>query len=96
MTFNENKNIQIRDNAVQLFTIPDPFGYPFEWNVDLKFDICDKSWKMMLSLVWGYFNVFQADSFSASGEDTSPDMSPDCTDELDGMTGLFGYHATAA
>ena len=96
LTFNENENINITDQSVQHTVIPDPQGYPFNWNFDLYWDKCDKCWKMMLSVVWGTFNVFQADSFSASGEDSSPDVSPDCDDELDGMTGLFGYHATSA
>ena len=93
LTFNENRNINIKDNTRQHIVIPDPL-YPFDWNLDFYFD-CDKIWKSQLSLVWGTFNVFQADSFAADNEDTSPDMSPDCNDELDGMLGVFGYTATA-
>lgn len=93
LTFNENRNINISDGTRQHIVIPDPL-YPFDWNLDFYFD-CDKIWKSQLSLTWGTFNVFQADSFSADGEDTSPDTSPDCNDELDGMLGVFGYTATA-
>ena len=99
LTFNENRNIVgMGTNTAGVYSIvvPDPHGYPFDWNFDFQYDICAKAWKSMFSIVWGTFNVFQADSFSASGEDTSPDTSPDCSDELDGLTGIFGYHATAA
>lgn len=96
LTFNENRNIEIRDEAQVHTVIPDPFGYPFDWNLDFYFDKCTKTWKSMYSITWGIFNIFQADSFAASGEDASPDVSPDCTDDLDGMLGVFGYHATAA
>lgn len=96
MTFNENRNIDIRDDSVAHFTIPDPDGYPFEWNIDMYWDHCTKTWKVMYSILWGLFNTFQPDSFAASGEDSSPDTSPDCNDYLDGMLGVFGYEATAA
>lgn len=96
LTFNENRNIMINDESQVHTVIPDPFGYPFDWNLDFYFDVCTKTWKSMYSLTWGIFNIFQADSFAASGEDSSPDVSPDCTDRLDGMLGVFGYHATAA
>lgn len=98
LTFNENRNIAATGvNSPDRFNIvvPDPAGYPFDWNLDFYFDNCTKTWKWMYSILWGTFNVFQADSFSADGESTSPDASPDCNDELDGMTGVFGYHATA-
>jgi hypothetical protein len=95
LTFNENRNINLSDATRQHIVMADPMGYPFDWNLDFYFD-CDKIWKSQLSLTWGTFNLFQADSFAADGEDTSPDTSPDCNDELDGMLGLFGYHATAA
>lgn len=95
LTFNENRNINISTPIQQHTVIADPMGYPFDWNLDFYFDKCDKMWKSQLSLTWGTFNVFQDDSFAASGEGDSPDASPDCSDELDGMLGLFGYHATA-
>jgi hypothetical protein len=96
LTFNENRNINIRDEAQAHFVVPDPLGYPYEWNIDFYFDKCTKTWKFQYSLLWGTFATFQADSFSASGEGESPDASPDCDDELDGMTGVFGYNVTAA
>jgi hypothetical protein len=99
LTFNENRNIEASGVNVadrMNITVPDPFGYPYDWNFDFYFDKCTKTWKSMWSLTYGFFNVFQADSFAASGEDTSPNTSPDCSDELDGMTGIFGYRATAA
>lgn len=96
LTFNENRNINLVDATQAHIVVPDPMGYPFDWNLDFYFDKCDKVWKSQYSLLWGTFNKFQDDAFSADGEDTSPDASPDCNDELDGVTGMFGYHATAA
>lgn len=96
VTFNENRNIDIRDDSVVHMVIPDPNGYPFDWNLDAYWDHCTKTWKLMYSLMWGLFNVYQADSFAGSGESDSPDSSPDCNDPLDGMLGVFGYEATAA
>jgi hypothetical protein len=72
-------------------TVPDPAGYPFDWNLDLYWDICAKKWKMMYSISWGIFNLFQLDSFSSNSETTG---SPDCSDELDNMLGVFGYSIT--
>lgn len=96
LTFNENNNININTETQAHIVVPDPMGYPFDWNLDFYFDLCTKSWKSMYSILWGTFNTFQADSFSADGEGESPDASPDCNDELDGMTGIFGYQVTAA
>lgn len=99
LTFNEFRNIQatgVNTNSMQKLVIPDPDGYPFDWNFDFYFDNCSNTWKMQYSLLWGLFNVYQEDSFSADGESTSPDASPDCNDELDGMTGVFGYTITSA
>lgn len=96
MTFNENENIDLRSEFAAHIVIPDPHGYPFSWNLDMTFDHCNKVWKIQYSLLWGLFNTYQADSFAADGADSSPDTSPDCNDALLGMTGVFGYTATAA
>lgn len=97
LTFNENRNIDISTPTEQHVVIPDPFGYPFSWNLDFYFDNCTKTWKSQYSIVWGVFSPYdQGDAFAADGESTSPDASPDCNDVLDGVTGLWGYRATAA
>lgn len=96
VTFNENRNINIQDDSVVHMVIPDPNGYPFDWNLDAYWDKCTKTWKIMYSVMWGLFNVYQADSFAGIHESDSPDSSPDCADPLDGMLGVFGYEATAA
>lgn len=92
--FNENRNINQDFGDSIHIVIPDPI-YPFDWNMDFSWDKCTKSWIYMLSIHWTVFNVFQSDSFANDGEDTSPDMSPDCNDELRGMMGAFAYRATA-
>lgn len=94
LTFNENRNIMatgVNSNDRFNIVIPDPAGYGFDWNLDFYFDNCDKTWKSMYSITWGLFNVFQNNSF-ADNSDTPG--SPDCTDELDGMLGVFGYNIT--
>ncbi|HEY9488387.1 MAG TPA: hypothetical protein VIQ51_08645 [Chryseosolibacter sp.] len=96
LTFNENRNINLVDKTQAHIVVPDPLGYPFDWNLDFYFDKCDKVWKTQYSLLWGTFSTFQSDSFAADGEGDSPDTSPDCADELDGLTGIFGYEVTAA
>jgi hypothetical protein len=96
LTYNENANIVATGvNTADRFNIvvPDPLGYPFSWNLDFYFDNCTKSWKWMYSLLYGFFNVYQDDSFASSGADSSPDTSPDCNDDLVGMTSVFGYTA---
>jgi hypothetical protein len=97
LTWNENRNIVSTGvNSPDRFNIviPDPAGYPFDWNLDFYFDNCTKTWKSMYSLTWGLFNTFRNDSFAADGEASNPDPSPDCNDELDGMLGVFGYNIT--
>jgi hypothetical protein len=94
VTFNENKNIaDLLGNNGQVgteihTTIQDPDGYPIEWNLDMKWDCTTKQWKYQYSVHWDIFNVYQTDSFST---DTG---TPDCTDDLIGMTGVFPYQIT--
>ncbi len=96
LTFNENANIQATgvNTADRMnIVVPDPFGYGFSWNFDMYFDNCTKSWKSMWSLLYGFFNTYNANSFAGTGDDSSPDTSPDCDDDLIGMLGVFGYTA---
>lgn len=94
LTFNENRNINLTDETQAHIVVPDPVGYPFDWNLDFYFDKCTKTWKFQYSLLWGTFQTFQSDSFA--DDENSPQMSPPCADELLGVTGIFGYEATAA
>lgn len=96
MTFNENADINIEDDSVAHTVIADPNGYPFKWNMDILWVACDKTWKVQFSLLWGLFNVMRPDSFAASGEESSPNVSPDCGDYLDNMLGVFGYNGIKA
>lgn len=92
--FTENSLVEqmgTNDNGKQSIVIDDPAGYPFKWNFDLYYDICDKQWKSVASLQWGVFNTFTNDSFASNADTVG---SPDCGDELDGMTGVFGYSVT--
>jgi hypothetical protein len=94
LTFNENRNIAATGvNTGRSFNIvvPDPAGYPFDWNLDFHFDECEKRWQYMYSVLWGTFNTFRNDSFASNADTTG---SPDCNDELDGMLGVFGYNIT--
>lgn len=104
LTFNENENIMAVNGGGNLGTeihmvVPDPDGlttlvngkrHPIKWNFDVKWDCTNKSWKYMYSLHWDIFNIYQTDSFSS---DTG---TPDCSDDLLGMTGVFLYKATNA
>jgi hypothetical protein len=92
--FNENALVEkmgTNDNGKQSIVIPDPAGYPFSWNFDFYYDICTKSWKSVASLQWGVFGTFRDDSFASNADTVG---SPDCSDELDGMTGVFGLTIT--
>lgn len=104
LTFNQNKNMEEVFGNGNLgteihITVPDPDGlslftngttHPIMWNFDMKWDCTDNSWKYMFSLHWDIFNVYQSDSFAS---DTG---TPDCSDDLIGMTGVFAYRATSS
>lgn len=95
LTFNKNKNIQKvfggdgNLGTEQHIVIQDPVYPQLQWNLDMKWDCTVEQWKYMYSVHWDIFNVYQSDSFAT---DTG---TPDCTDDLISMTGVFGYKATA-
>lgn len=92
--FTENSTVEkmgTNSNTYQSIVVPDPDGYPINWNFDLYYDICTKQWKSVYSILWGVFNTFRDDSFASNADTVG---SPDCSDELDGMTGVFGYTIT--
>jgi hypothetical protein len=95
LTFNKNKNIMdlLGSNGnvgTEIHTIvQDPIYPNLKWNFDMKWDCTTERWKYMYSFHWDIFNIYQADSFSS---DTG---TPDCSDDLISMTGVFGYKATA-
>lgn len=94
LLFNENTNIGINSEIVKHIVVQDPVYPQIKYDLDFKWDECTKSWIYMLSFYYDVFNVFQADSFN--DDDDSPDNSPACSDELLGVTGLWGYRATAS
>lgn len=95
LTFNKNKNIMdlLGENGnvgTEIHTIVQDPVYPnLKWNFDMKWDCTVERWKYMYSFHWDIFNIYQSDSFAT---DTG---TPDCTDDLISMTGVFGYKATA-
>lgn len=91
--YNKNRNININTPTIQHIVIPDPVYPRLSWDLDFKWDECEEAWIYQISAFYDTFNVFQGDSFATqSGGATSPD----CTDELWGVTGLWGYRATEA
>lgn len=94
LTFNKNVNIAKmlgnNGNVGSEFhmVIPDPDGYPFSWNFDMKWDCTTERWKYMYSVHWDLFNIIQADSFAS---DTG---TPDCSDDNVGISGVFSYQIT--
>jgi hypothetical protein len=83
LTYNENTAININTETVRHYTLPDPEVPGLMWDIDFKWDDCEKAYVWMASVWWDIFNTFQADSFS------SPDR-------LRGMTGIFNYLATGS
>jgi hypothetical protein len=89
--FNENHNINISTPTQQHIVVPDPVYPQLSWDLDFVFDECTKSWIFKIGAWVDTFNSFQADSFGSD-----PSVSPDCHDDLEGMTGIFCYLVTAA
>lgn len=92
LTFNKNNNIQINTETHKHIVIPDPAGYPIDWDLDFKWDECTETWKFMYSVFYKLFNVFQEDSFKGN----SPEVSPACVDSNFGVNGVWGYQITNA
>jgi hypothetical protein len=89
LTFNKNNISGLPNNDLEAHTVvTDPENPALKWNLDFKWDCTTERWKYMYSLHWTLFNIFQSDSF---GTDTG---TPDCGDELFGMTGVYGYQVT--
>ena len=91
LTFNKNNISGLPNNDLEAHTvITDPENPALKWNLDFKWDCTTETWKYSYSLHWTLFNIFQSDSF---GTDTG---TPDCGDELFGITGVSGYSITRA
>lgn len=88
LTYNVNNIININTQLEAHTVVSDPVNPRIKWNLDFKWDCTTNRWKYMYSLHWTLFNVYQADSF---GSDTG---TPDCGDELAGITGVWGYQIT--
>lgn len=90
LIFNENRNININTDVFKHVVIPDPVYPQITWDLDFKWDECAKAWIYMQSAYYDIFNVMRADSFS-----TNTTNSPgSCTDELQGVLGVWTYRAT--
>ncbi len=83
LTYNENKSLNMNSDLVKHYVLPDPEVPGLMWDVDFKWDECTKAYTWFASVWWDMFNTFQDDSFSS-------------VDTLDGVTGIFGYEATAS
>lgn len=90
LTYNKNRSININTDLEAHVVVTDPTNPQIKWNLDFKWDCTVERWKYMYSLHYTVFNVFQSDSF---GTDSG---TPDCGDELAGVTGIWGYTATAS
>lgn len=88
--FNENANININAGNAAHIVIPDDVYPGLKWDLDFKWDECNKVWIYQQSAYFDVFNVFRSDSFKQN------DPSPACDDELYGVTGIWGYKFTAA
>jgi hypothetical protein len=88
LTYNVNNIIKINEPLEAHTVVSDPVNPRIKWNLDFKWDCTTNRWKYMYSLHWTMFNVIQSDSF---GTDTG---TPDCGDELFGVTGVWGYQVT--
>lgn len=91
--FNKNNSIQIDTPTNKHIVVPDPVYPKLSWDLDFKWDECEEAWIYQISAFYDTFNVFQGDSFATASGGA---VSPDCTDELYGVTGLWGYRATSA
>jgi hypothetical protein len=89
--FNENNNININTPIQQHIVVPDPYYSALSWDLDFVFDECTKSWIFKIGAWVDVFNSYQADSFGSD-----PSVTPDCHDDLEGMTGNFCYTITSA
>lgn len=88
--FNRNTNIDINTPTVQHIVVPDPDYPQLAWDLDFKWDECDKVWIYSLS---ADFDLFTPPTDQFGAEDNS---SPVCEDDLVGTTGIFKYKATTA
>jgi hypothetical protein len=90
LQYNKNNLIKINTDLEAHTVVQDPSNPRIKWNLDFKWDCSTERWKYMWSTHWTMFNVIQGDSF---GTDTG---TPDCGDELFGVTGVWGYQITRA
>lgn len=83
--FNVNTNIMIDNDLVKAITIQDPVYPQLKWDMDMKFDICTKTWVYAYSARFDVYNAFKSDAFKTDNP------SPACDDELFGVTGIWKY-----
>lgn len=83
--FNLNTNIMIDNDLVKAITIQDPVYPQLRWDMDMKFDICTKTWVYQYSARFDVYNTFKSDAFKQDNP------SPACDDELYGVTGIWKY-----
>lgn len=94
--FNKNHSIDINIETESHIVVPDPVNPKLFWDWDFFWDKCagDNSqgaWTYQLSAFYEVFPTFQSDAFQGS---TSPTVSPDCSDSLNTVTGIWKYVIT--
>lgn len=87
ITFQENDHLNLESDIVKHIVIPDPvYGNALRWDLDFKWDECNKKWVYFVRTYYKIFNTFQSDAF--------PSGSP--LGDRNGMTGIFGYTGAQA
>ncbi len=85
--FNRNNNINIDTPLARHIVVPDPDYPQLKWDLDFKWDECNKVWIYTLS---ADFDLFTPPSDQFGAGDLS---SPVCEDDAVGVTGIFTYRA---
>lgn len=84
ITFNENDKLNMDTQLVKHIVMPDPvYGDALMWDIDFKWDECNKKAIWFARVYFTTFTTFQADSFASGAP-------------RDNMTGIFLYSANKA
>lgn len=83
ITYNENAHININTELTRHIVIPDPvYGNSLMWDLDIRWNECNKDWTYFIRTYFTVFNTFQTDSF------------PSGSINREGLTGIHKYLIT--